>query len=266
MRFFLFVFLMVWSASAPAADLTKIERRLDKEPAYQTKPKYCLLVFGPEATTKVWLVIDSDTLYVDRNGNGDLTEKDERVDLPAFEKPPDSPSLCAGERTVKAGNIHDGRFLHTDLEISQMHLNLAAKPNDPEEQAAKRAAESVGGILHSVSLTVELRSGRGKVKFFAGADSQGVLTFTDRLENASLIHFDGPLQMGLHPFQKLAHGDKPTELHSHVGTPGIGAGTFAALVYVTNPSLVPKDCHPLAEIEFPGKKAVRTKIVLDRRC
>jgi len=58
-----------------AADLTEIERSIRKEPAYQSKtPRYCLLVFGPEAKTRIWLVLDGKTLYVDRNGNGDLTE------------------------------------------------------------------------------------------------------------------------------------------------------------------------------------------------
>jgi hypothetical protein len=60
---------------APAADLTNIDRSISKEPTYQTKaPKYCLLVFGLDAKYRVWLVLDGGTLYVDRNGNGDLTE------------------------------------------------------------------------------------------------------------------------------------------------------------------------------------------------
>lgn len=265
MRFLLFTTLIMWAATAQAAGLTKIERRLIKEPVYQAKPKYCLLVFGPEAKTKVWLVIDGDTLYVDRNGNGDITEKDERIDMPRFEKPPIS-SLLAGQRTVKAGNIQDGHLLHTGLEITQLHLDLDYKPKGPEEQAFKRAAESIGGILHMVGLTVEMRSGRGKLAFIAGADSQGVLTFTDRLENASLIQFDGPLQMGLQPFQKMVRGDKPSELHCSVGTQGMGAGTFPALLYVSKPGFVPKECHPIAEIEFPGESTVRTKVTLDRRC
>src|SRR5260370_27637620 len=62
-----------------AADLSKVDRTIAKEPAYKSKPRYCLLVFGPEAKTKVWLVQDGDTLYVDRNGNGDLTEPDKKV-------------------------------------------------------------------------------------------------------------------------------------------------------------------------------------------
>src|SRR5262252_4031078 len=62
-----------------ATDLSKIDRTIGKEPTYESKPKYCLLVFGPEAKTRVWLVLDGDVLYVDRNGNGDLTEPNEKV-------------------------------------------------------------------------------------------------------------------------------------------------------------------------------------------
>src|SRR5215831_13810140 len=62
-----------------AADLSKIARTIGKEPAYQSKPKYCLVVYGPEAKTRVWLVLDGDVLYADRNGDGDLTGKDERI-------------------------------------------------------------------------------------------------------------------------------------------------------------------------------------------
>jgi hypothetical protein len=58
------------------------ERKVAKEPVYKSNPKYCLLVFGPEAKTRVWLVQDGDTLYVDRNGNGDLTEAGEKVQAP----------------------------------------------------------------------------------------------------------------------------------------------------------------------------------------
>src|SRR6516162_1517208 len=74
--------LLCFAPLARAADLAKIERKIAKEPAYQTKtPKYCLLVFGAEAKSRVWLVQDGDTLYVDRNGNGDLTEDGKRVTL-----------------------------------------------------------------------------------------------------------------------------------------------------------------------------------------
>src|SRR5690348_2175721 len=67
---------------APAAapdDLAKLPRTVAKEPAYQTQPRYCLLAFGPEAKARAWLVLDGETLYVDRQGTGDLTRPDCRV-------------------------------------------------------------------------------------------------------------------------------------------------------------------------------------------
>src|SRR5262249_26983310 len=61
-------------------DLSKIDHTIGKEPAYRTKStKYCLLLFGPEGKKRLWLVHDGDRLYVDRNGNGDLTEEREEV-------------------------------------------------------------------------------------------------------------------------------------------------------------------------------------------
>src|SRR5688500_8316633 len=70
-------------------DLSKVERRLVKEPAYRCKqPLYGLYVFGPQARTRVWAVLDKtkpdgaayDILYFDRNADGDLTAADERIE------------------------------------------------------------------------------------------------------------------------------------------------------------------------------------------
>jgi hypothetical protein len=78
---FLPVLVLLAAGSAPgsAADLSGIDRAIAREPAYKSRPRYCLLVFGPEAKFRVWLVQDGDTLYVDRNGNGDLTEPGEKA-------------------------------------------------------------------------------------------------------------------------------------------------------------------------------------------
>jgi hypothetical protein len=86
--------------------LTKIDRTIVKEPAYKSKPTYCLLVFGQEAKTRIWLVLDSDVLYVDRNGNGDLTENGE--------------SLQGDRKPWSVGEVieADGRTKHTDLRIT----------------------------------------------------------------------------------------------------------------------------------------------------
>ena len=99
--------LVVGSSAVTAcgADLTKIDRTIAKEPVYKSKPKYCLLVFGPEAKTRVWLVQDGDVLYVDRKGNGDLTESGQKAPWP--------------DRNCDAGDITcvHGKAGYTDLQL-----------------------------------------------------------------------------------------------------------------------------------------------------
>jgi hypothetical protein len=89
-RHLLLAALLLWPALASAADLSKVDRTIKKEPVYKGKPRYCLLAFGPGARAKVWVVLDGTDVYVDRNGNGDLTEAGERFpsngkDLKEFE-------------------------------------------------------------------------------------------------------------------------------------------------------------------------------------
>src|SRR5213592_3441576 len=84
--------VVLGTTPAPAADppdLSKVDRRILREPAYKAKqPLYALYVFGPQAKTRVWAVLDKskpdapeyDVLYFDRNADGDLTASDERIE------------------------------------------------------------------------------------------------------------------------------------------------------------------------------------------
>ena len=55
----------IFGPQVSGGDLAKIERSIKKEPAYKSTPRYCLLVFGPEADKRVWLVLDGDVLGLD---------------------------------------------------------------------------------------------------------------------------------------------------------------------------------------------------------
>jgi hypothetical protein len=74
------------SAFAPI-DYAKVERTIARQPPYVASPRYALFVFDGAGTFRVWAVIDKstadgpyyDVLYFDRNGNGDLTEPEERL-------------------------------------------------------------------------------------------------------------------------------------------------------------------------------------------
>src|SRR5262245_59920179 len=125
--------LAVTSATVAAADLSKVGRTIAKEPAYQTKEvRYCLLVIGPEAKTHIWLVQDGETLYVDRNGNGDLTEAGERVSLK---------DKADQYRLFEAGDIKDGPLTHTGLSVMQRRVTDEEVGNPKEFARVKGHGE-----------------------------------------------------------------------------------------------------------------------------
>jgi hypothetical protein len=84
------------------------------EPVYRGKaPKYALLAFDPSAGERVWLVHDGDTLYVDRNADGNLTGTDKRV---RAEKKPDSKPEQNGYE-FQAGDLTLGGRTHKGLSV-----------------------------------------------------------------------------------------------------------------------------------------------------
>src|SRR5262249_5016241 len=118
-------------SEAEAVDLTKIARTLVREPVYETKaPKYCLLVFGPEAKTRIWLVLDGSVLYVDRNGSGDVTESGKRVQ---------------GSEVFELGEVTeaDGNTKHTDLVVKRKAVGflVTVKLEGKHRQQAGETAE-----------------------------------------------------------------------------------------------------------------------------
>jgi hypothetical protein len=65
---------LLLSAHAPpaaATDLSTVNRRIPAEPGYRaTTQGYCLLVFGPEARTRVWLVRDGNVMHIHASPDG----------------------------------------------------------------------------------------------------------------------------------------------------------------------------------------------------
>src|SRR5207249_4278661 len=112
------------AAAVSAADLAQVPRTIAKEPAYRGRPKYCLLVFGPEAAHRVWLVLAGDTLYVDRNGNGDLTEPGKKV---AAEK---GEGVTEGDFTFKVGDVRTGERTHKLPYVGVIKLDRMAELDD----------------------------------------------------------------------------------------------------------------------------------------
>ena len=255
--------LMLASPAAPviAADLTKIDRTISMEPVYQSHPEYCLLVLGSEAKEHVWLVIDRDILYVDRNGSGDLTAEGNRVEAIRL---PDS-------RLFRAGNIKRGSKEYLDLSVTQTQLADVVAELQPEH-FNKLRLKGTEAFTYLVGLRVEnpLSTGLGSVAAdritqSASSDSHGLLQFGDSPAHAPVVHFDGPWTMDLQNRPILLAGNV-TDLGSGVGTKGLGPGTFGFITYEP----IPNSVHPQVEIDFPPKTAggepIRVKYEIPARC
>jgi len=264
-----------WLGSAAAADLTKVPRRIAKEPAYAAKaPRYCLLAFGPEAEARVWLVLDGDTLYIDRNGNGDLTEADEKVKLAEFTSI--ESGFLKGQRQQSVGTVSAWPKRTLLVTIMQMQLRPAATDVVPQEaEILKLLGDVPDGIVTGIIVTGAPKNAKEVEAFpssgpsnaqVAMTDHQGALCFSAHAKDAPIVHFHGPLQMTLHPLQKFARNEQ-LELKAGIGTPGLGKGSFAMVLYQGR---IPDDAHPVADVEFPsaspGKPAHRIKLTLDKRC
>jgi len=230
--------------SPPAVDLTKIDRTIAKEPQYQSKsPKYSLLVFGPKADKRVWLVIDKDVLYVDVNGHGDLTEPGEKVKV----KTPNQDPASFEEIDIHG---HDGKKEKVRFSLFGWY--------DLREGKGE-------GIQPSVTVSW------GGRWYGAWGDGESPLRFAARPQDEPILHIGGPLEMGFesrwqHSFTRK---DKQTfELAVGVGTKGLGKGAFTHLTYWDN--AIPNDAQPTAELEFPSKQPagppLKVKLVLKERC
>lgn len=281
MRLASFGILALGVASVPAADLSTMDRTIKKEPEYRSKsPKYGLLVFGPKAETRVWVVLDlagepsdpdatKNTLYVDRNGDGDLTGADEKIPgtmkehatIVSFSPKP----YVTYSPHFEAGDIPAGKSRHPGLTIDVGSYVQRYRP---------------------VSISIKAN---GTHDQFAGGQ---LLAFADRPQDAPVIHFGGPLTMRVamsngalhvpinydekidaakwyadHPARyeesSLVRGESRL-LVAEIGTPGLGRGTFATL----SAGAPPADQHPVAEVELRNAvgQPIMVKTQLDRRC
>jgi hypothetical protein len=222
--------------SALADDLAKIDRTIGKQPTYTTKhPKYCLVVPDPAAKTRIWLVLDGEALYVDRNGNGDLTDDGGKIEP--------HPVFLTGLRVPGQKEPRSLRYecdAGQDWQISVLTID--------------------GNYVQ-----VDVKDKRRGRDFSCSSDAEGPLQFADTPGKAPIICCS-PLAIRLSGAASLPRGDKPANLMINIGAKGFGAGTSGSI----NVSGVPAGKHPVAEIEFPDRnqpgQTIKLKVVLDQRC
>ena len=251
------VFARADEKASPPADplvpesLTKIDRKIAKLPKLSIEspgvttaqvqpqssapdqPGYCLLAFGPKADFRVWLILDGEKLYVDRNGNGDLTD----------EKPVAATKVIGGRNE---------RFFTVD--------SIGAE----KEEKKWTLAVSIVPVGASQPGAVFMATRDGRAQKVGPMDFR----FADSPDTARVVHF-GSEVLAVRPSltmpSVLEEGEK-VAFRVQVGTPGVGAGSFAS---VSNDGLN-KKANPVAEFTFPpakpGDKPVSVKAELKERC
>jgi hypothetical protein len=233
----------------PFVDLTKIDRTIAKEPKYKNDPFYALVAIGPKATRLVWLVMDGDVLYVDRNGNGDLTETDECVT--STEKIKVAPGMYTHMNSYPVGEIA-GLNLVLDFWVRDKTF----VPTEEFDKSILKDHDENGWEFSTLTRKTK-----------AGDPTQIPLTFCRQPQDAQIVHLAGPLTFFL-----ASESIRREEGHFSVylGTPGLPARKKPRPVFApANISEVPVDADPVAQFEFPnkavGKPPIQLEVKLDER-
>jgi len=196
-----------------------------KEPAYQSKaPRYALLTFGRD---RLWAVIDGDNLYVDRNGDGDLTDKTERKKSVG--------SFIDGGTIFEFGNLRRIGGKKAQLRITS-------------DKAGERVSLTVGGTEYRAVV----------------AGTKG-LRFAARPQDAPVIPFEGPLQMIAVTPRALVADGREQSLTAHIGTPLPGGGYVAVNTDWPPEDALPVAELTFAN-KTKGGPAVRLTVALKKRC
>src|SRR5262249_45646041 len=150
-----------------------------RQPAYTAKPHYCLLLFGPEQKTRVWLVAAGEAFYADTNGNGDLTQPEKRV--------------------FSMGNYRSLVYLDSCTKLMCFPIRQRVR------------VYNIGDVFESATrtwyhLTVRWLGKLESAAFQIEVDIRGQFRqlgelshFGDDPKDAPVLHFSGPLTLGLFP-------------------------------------------------------------------
>jgi len=248
---------------SPDVDLSRIERTIAKEPAYATKtPLYAMIALGADASRRVWVVLDGDVLYLDRNANADLTDAEDRHPVKKISHG-NQPAYTEDRIFSVSGVPREAGAPQSSVDVyAQVSLfNLAYAWEDKAEQEVVALARRTT-VPHIAFFSLNHEGKTISTVIFAMSESAA---------KAPILHFDGPLtlgRIGAYPLD-LTRGDEPTELKVAVGTAGVGAGSLAYRTFETLPD-IPETARPVADIEFParGKDTFLPprRIVLDGKC
>jgi hypothetical protein len=231
-----------YAGAADMSDLGKIDRRIAREPVYKAQqPLYGLYVFGPEARTRVWAVLDKsrpdaadyDVLYFDRHADGDLTAPEDRI---------------AGKAVADGVTFDIGSF--TDPATKQKHTELSITRHGGEAARVMLQMKWCGRVM--------IRGGYapavGPYTQFARTPAKAPVLWPSA---------DGPLGFQFWDLKPLAIG-QAADVRIFLGHQGHGRNTFCAVPDTFLPMAVPV-LATLVYTDRDGKER-RAQAELRERC
>lgn len=246
----LLALLACGAVPARAGGLAETPRTIAREPAYKGTPRYALLAFGPEGKRLAWVVLDDEALYIDRNGNGDLTEDGERVGPVSEPELDESEQVRLREAEYDIGDLPALGKGPGYTALFAKHVAVQPKPGAPADLKAS----------DTFRLDLTLRD---------GLDQMVVPRLSASAASAPIAHLDGPLvamvAAGCEGPVQVLHPGEAHDLTVQIGTQGLG-GAWAPVSF----GLVPASVQPVVEITFPagadGAPGKVEKFTLDHRC
>ncbi|OAI53291.1 hypothetical protein AYO47_05160 [Planctomyces sp. SCGC AG-212-M04] len=255
---------------ADEVDLSKIDRSIRKEPAYVSTPRYALLAFGLEAEHRSWLVIDGEEIgYIDRNGNGDLTDPEDKIEL---DRKATAAIRLASTKQTKSVNV----FPLGQLAGTKLIFQLWA-PNPEYDLEKDEKWKSSPESLAYLRMVRDKKCLNGSLMRVAEGhmQAQNPLLLAPRPDEAQICHLGGPLTFKLRwgKRQQLEQAPKESVFEVSIGSKNLPPTDFEEIGFNFSPlttSEVPPDLHPVATFEVPsatpGGPPTRREVVLNQRC
>lgn len=200
-----------------------IQRAIRKPPRFASRSRvYCLLTFaGKSQRVPVWVIVDGDRLYVDRNANGDLTDAGERFD-------------AGRKRDITTGLTHP----HLRRRYSKLQIRWA----NPMRRKLLIVSVTVGGVYRLQSI-------------------QEGDTLADKPGDAPIVRFGGALQVSVFgkPEHALWRGNNARTILPVAA--GIGTKSQTGAWAYVLPDSLPEGVHAVAKARYLSKTADRKRIV-----
>jgi hypothetical protein len=228
--------------AADPPDLNKIKRRISREPIYTAKqPLYALYVFGPQAKTHVWAVLDKskpdaplyDVLFFDRNADGDLTAIDERIEG----------KVAGNDMTFEIGTF-------TDSVSKQTHTDFSIRRSEGEHSTTMLRMK----WCDKVSVRGGYAPESGPYTQFAATPAEAPILWPGA---------DGAFSFQFWMIDTL-HVGESEDVRVFLGHRGVGKNTFCAVPDM----FLPKDIPVIATLIYQDKdgKEQRARSELRQRC